>query len=304
MLLPFPSKIEKEGWPWVKGDHVSYEVSDGKIGLPKISIVTPSLNQGQFLEETIRSVLLQGYPNLEYIVIDGGSTDDSVDIIKRYEPWLSYWVSEPDSGQSEAINKGFAKATGDWFGWLNSDDLYLPNTFRELIYTVNSKEGSQWVVGTTVRVDQDGIEQSRFSPSFRAETWIDVVCMRNAVGMALPQPSSFWSRYAWQEAGPLDLSLNFAMDYALWCELAWNGHRPLLVHSDWALFRQHQEAKTSGEGLNFLQEEQLIVARWLKKTPHFQLTCYNEMLLKKIAKAKREFYVRKLKATIKRLVRM
>ena len=99
---------------------------------PRISIVTPSYNQGQFIEQTIRSVLLQNYPNLEYIIIDGGSTDNTVETIEKYEQYITYWVSEPDRGQSHAINKGFARCTGEIMAWLNSDDLYLPSALKSL----------------------------------------------------------------------------------------------------------------------------------------------------------------------------
>src|SRR5262249_19241824 len=111
---------------------------------------TPSFNQGQFLEETIRSVLLQGYPNLEYLIIDGGSTDRSVEIIKKYEPWLAYWVSEPDRGQSHAINKGFKRATGEILAWLNSDDIYLPCTLIK-VCRVFLKQKADLVTGGIVR---------------------------------------------------------------------------------------------------------------------------------------------------------
>src|SRR5213592_2149932 len=114
----------KSGWPWtVESPQLTDTRPDG-YPWPRISIVTPSYNQGQFIEETIRSVLLQGYPNLEYIVIDGGSTDESIAILRKYEKWIAHWVSERDKGQSEAINKGFAQATGEIFAWLNSDDVY------------------------------------------------------------------------------------------------------------------------------------------------------------------------------------
>jgi glycosyltransferase involved in cell wall biosynthesis len=120
--LPSPS-IDKKGFPWTEGTPPQYFEEK----LPKITIVTPSFNQGEYIEETIRSVLLQGYPNLEYIIIDAGSSDNTVEIIKKYEPWIKYWVSEPDKGQSDAINKGLKISTGDLFNWLNSDDLLEPN---------------------------------------------------------------------------------------------------------------------------------------------------------------------------------
>src|SRR5512134_129792 len=123
---------------------------------PKISIVTPSFNQGKYLERTIRSVIEQDYPNLEYIIIDGGSTDESVEIIRKYEKHLAYWVSEPDRGQSHAINKGFDRATGEIFGWLNSDDWYVPGALKAVAeaFAANPEAGA--VVGAGEMVDEEG----------------------------------------------------------------------------------------------------------------------------------------------------
>src|SRR5262249_45830023 len=122
----------KAGWPWAAEiQNFPQMMSDGR-NWPRISIVTPSYNQGRYIEETIRSVLLQGYPNLEYIIIDGGSTDETIEIIERYHDGLTFWSSEPDNGQSHALNKGFARATGQILAWINSDDMYLPGAFARI----------------------------------------------------------------------------------------------------------------------------------------------------------------------------
>ena len=128
-LLPPPPE-GKHGWPWTTESDI--KAYDSNKQYPKISIVTPSYNQAQFIEETIRSILLQNYPNLEFIIIDGGSNDGTVEILKKYDTWITYWVSEKDKGQSHALNKGFEQATGDLVGWQNSDDIYLPDTFAKV----------------------------------------------------------------------------------------------------------------------------------------------------------------------------
>ncbi len=128
---------------------------DGKP-YPRITIVTPSFNQGEFLEQTILSVINQGYPNLEYIIMDGGSTDNSVEIIKKYEQHLSFWSSEKDDGQVDAINKGLERATGEWFNWLNSDDILLPGALMSLIRTASFKPQAEWIVGTRLLIAADG----------------------------------------------------------------------------------------------------------------------------------------------------
>ncbi|WP_183559891.1 glycosyltransferase family 2 protein [Mucilaginibacter sp. SP1R1] len=141
--MPLLSQLpatDKKGWPW--NQEVGSNSYDSKSDWPKISIVTPSYNQGQFIEETIRSILLQNYPNLEYIIIDGGSSDDTVEIIKKYEPWITLWVSEKDKGQANAINKGVKKCTGDVFNWINSDDFLAPSALLNV--------GKSFVKGATV----------------------------------------------------------------------------------------------------------------------------------------------------------
>src|SRR5438093_9264018 len=140
--LPPPLAAASSDWPWADDRTIwSRTMPDGH-DWPRITIVTPTLNQGRFIEQTIRSVLLQGYPDLEYIVIDGGSTDETMNVLAHYREHLAYWISEPDRGQSHALNKGFARATGEIIGWLNSDDYHLPHTLRTVATNLASPEGS------------------------------------------------------------------------------------------------------------------------------------------------------------------
>jgi glycosyltransferase involved in cell wall biosynthesis len=142
--LPAPPQ-GKIGWPWIeRSSQLPDKMTDGSAW-PHISIVTPSYNQGQFIEETIRSVLLQGYPNLEYIIIDGGSTDNTVEIIEKYESWISYWVSEKDSGQSDALNKGFAIGDGQICAYINSDDIFLPNALSKVSLAYAENPEFKWI---------------------------------------------------------------------------------------------------------------------------------------------------------------
>ena len=161
-LPPPPSG--KTGWPWTQASpQLPDQMPDG-AEWPKISIVTPNYNYGRFIEETIRSVLLQGYPNLEYIVIDGNSTDNSVEIIKKYEPWLTYWVSEKDKGQANAINRGINLATGEWFNWINSDDILLQNAFLTLVKIAQLVDNPKWISGARIEMSEDGLFGDRCLP--------------------------------------------------------------------------------------------------------------------------------------------
>ena len=185
------------------------------IDIPKISIVTPSFNQGEFLEKTILSVLAQGYPNLEYIIIDGCSTDNSVEIIRKYEKHLTYWVSEPDRGQSHAINKGFERATGEIFGWLNSDDFYEPAALQAVVVAFKANPDAGAVVGAGNMVDIAHNVINHVEPfDVSVETlyhWIERFFM---------QPSCFFTKKAWEACGPLDEEIHFAMDLDLWLRIA------------------------------------------------------------------------------------
>lgn len=206
--------------------------------LPLISIVTPSFNQGQFLEETMLSVLEQDYPNIEYIVIDGASQDNSVEIIHKYADRLAYWASEPDKGQTEAINKGFARAHGEILAWINSDDTYNPGVFREAVTFLQSQAAVGAVYGDLHFIDESGRVVGQFPA---AQT--DLRRLRRGY-VHIPQPATFFRADLWRQVGPLDDSFFFAMDYDLWVRLAGVTQFKYLPGPIWANFRMHLDAKT------------------------------------------------------------
>jgi glycosyltransferase involved in cell wall biosynthesis len=226
-------------------EFVSKPLFDEKVILnkdpswPKISIVTPSYNQAQFLERTILSVLNQNYPNLEYIIIDGGSTDGSVEIIKRYQPWLAYWVSEKDAGQSDALNKGFARATGDIVGWQNSDDVYLPGAFYEVAEVFRKSPGVDVVFANRLDINEDDhvIGERRFTPFSLVSHFYE--------GMMLSNQSAFWRKDLFSKIGMIDLTLQVAMDYEFFLRAAMKGARFMHVRRYWGASRKHGSSKES-----------------------------------------------------------
>jgi len=226
---------------------------------PSVSIVTPSYNQGQFIEETIRSVLLQGYPHLEYLIIDGGSTDGSVDIIRKYEPWLAYWVSEPDRGQSHAINKGWERATGDILAYLNSDDLYCPGAIGRAMEGL--RENPEYAL-----VYSDGlwIDETSFHWKPCKSGPLDARHLLTVKGTYIPQPTVFMRRSGLMAVGGLDKSLHMAMDFDLWVKLALRYPLGYLEGRPLAMLRDHALKKTSTRELEGLRCSLTVIDRGLQ----------------------------------------
>jgi GT2 family glycosyltransferase len=207
---------------------------------PRITIVTPSYNQAEFIEETIRSVLLQGYPDLEYIIMDGGSTDGSVDIINRYEPWLSDVRIGPDGGQAAGIGEGLRRATGEILAWLNSDDRYRPGAFQRVASFFANHPKVVFGNGDVNYIDADGHFVERIwatRPTHFVTANLGIHCW--------PQQGCFWRRWAYEQAGGIDTSLQFCMDRDLFLRLARIGPSRRIPGPPLADFRIHGQAKSS-----------------------------------------------------------
>lgn len=222
---------------------------------PKISVITPSYNQGEFLEQTIVSVLNQNYPNLEYIIIDGGSTDNSVSIIKKYQDQLTYWVSEKDNGQSDALNKGFTKATGDILCWLNSDDYFLPNTLKTICeFNWTKDTGAVAGIGHIINLNKEIIYTPEFYAPITTKTlfqWSD--------GKDFMQPACFFTKVAWEVCGPFNTELYFCMDVDFWIKISKKFSieriEKVLAHA-----YGHEAAKTTAEEDKMRLETYLMIS--------------------------------------------
>lgn len=224
----------------VKAMYVGGQAHGGQVGLPKLSIVTPSFNQAEFLERTLLSVLNQGYPNLEYAVIDGGSRDGSVAIIERYADRLSYWVTERDRGQAHAVNKGLSQVTGEWVAFQNSDDIYLPGALNAIGEAIKATPDAVIVTGHIVHIDgADNITDVQLVNS--EATLADQL----AVGIQYHNQATFWKRSVLEALGALREDLRFCLDFELFTRHLAEGYRPHVVQRYLGGFRSHAEAKSS-----------------------------------------------------------
>lgn len=248
---------------------------------PKISIVTPSFNQGHYLEQTILSVIDQNYPNLEYIVIDGGSTDNSIEIIKKYSSGISYWVSEPDKGQSDALEKGFKKATGEIAAWINSDDYYEKDVFHK-IAAHYQQHLFAFLCGACQMINTDNQPMQTLHTPFISYAsllryWKPHFCP--------PQPSIFFRLDILRELGYFDTSLRYAMDLDLWLRGS-EKHRFYCIPDNLSYYRVHADSKTGSTGglRKFIPEWKRVITRSLHRRS--LLTRYSYHLQENVHNAK------------------
>ncbi len=228
-----------------------------KSDLPLVSIVTPSFNQAIFLEDTLQSVLNQDYPSIEYIVIDGGSTDGSQDIIKRYADRLAFWISEPDRGQADAINKGLRRAKGEIVAWLNSDDMYVAGAIHKAVLTLRANPKAGMVYGDGLMVDSQGRLLDRHR--YRSYGVLDLLCFD-----VLLQPTVFMRRDVLKDVGYLGEEYHLVLDHELWIRIA-SRHPIIHVPSFWAIERTHTEAKTVARAAGWVEEAERFL-EWAETT--------------------------------------
>ncbi|MFN0088089.1 MAG: glycosyltransferase family 2 protein [Blastocatellia bacterium] len=276
-------------WPWAMSAGAGPDVPAAP---PRISVVIPSFNQAAFIEKTLRSVLLQRYPRLECIVIDGGSTDGSVEVIRKYAPWLSYWSSEPDRGQSHAINKGFARSTGDVLCWLNSDDYYMPHTLGIVGERLADGTGVFALAGHCLKIYPDGrpptLLEGRYEDRRRLlEFW---------KGYQMHQPAVFWRREVFEKVGELDESLHLIMDFDYWARIA-RLYPFANVDEVLACAHYHDAAKTGDEYAGYHRDLGAHAPRywgsrgawefwalWLGRWNHFSLRPFRQALRGRLAR--------------------
>jgi len=259
-VLKFPQpEIDQQGWPWDDVPSALPELMSNGSSWPKITIVTPSYNQGDYIEETIRSVLFQGYPNLEYIIMDGGSDDESVKVIEKYSAWITHWESKPDRGQSHAINKGFLMSTGDVINWLNSDDILLPGALK--------------VIALAYSQAQDKIMLAEVENRFEDGRPSQIIKQRNVklVNFINPwnetwswhQPGAYIPRRLYERTGGLDENLHYVFDGDWMCRLLQIAD-PQHIYQPIVGFRVHNQAKTTARVPDVYIESEKVSKRYRK----------------------------------------
>lgn len=248
----FPSPPDgRHGWPWTDIGGVPLEPPVKSEATPRVTVITPSFNQGKYLEEAIRSVVLQDHPNLEYIVMDGGSTDSSVDVIKRYEPWISYWVSKPDDGQADAINTGFARATGDYLCWLNADDVLYQGFLSRRVEEFGSRPRTDLIYGD---IDTGWSEETRTVLKGEPPSFLD---MLRTLRVAVPQQGAMWRRTTVQHLGGLDPRWHVVLDREFFLRIIQRG-RAEYIPGRCGFFRQHDGAKSVAQATAWVAELPLM----------------------------------------------
>lgn len=231
-----------------------------QMNWPRITVVTPNLNRDRFIEEAIRSVLNQGYPDLEYIVIDGGSTDGSVETIKKYSKEMSFWKSEKDRGQADAINKGFEHSTGTLLGWLNSDDILAPGALFHL-GRAHLEEPHAIIAGDVENFSATGYCKTIHQRGLNIENYITSWNQVWQQRIGYHQPGVFFPRIAWEKCGPLDISLRYCFDSDLMYRMLQNS-KVVYLNTILARFRLHLESKTMAEGDEFQREADAVLRRY------------------------------------------
>jgi len=242
-----------------------------KKTFPKITIITPSYNQASFIERTINSVLSQNYPNLEYIIIDGGSTDHSVSIIKKYESKISYWISEKDRGQSHAINKGLARATGEIIGWLNSDDIYYPGALHIIADFFQKQASSQIVYGKAYHIDTDDNQIEEYPTEPWSYERLKIICY-------ICQPAVFFRNSVFDLVGTLDESLQYCMDYEFWLRAGQHINTFDFIPVHLAGSRLYATNKTLGAKLHVHEEIVKMMSQKFGKVPSKWLFAHAHIL--------------------------
>jgi glycosyltransferase involved in cell wall biosynthesis len=267
-----------------------------KMDSPKISVITPSLNQGCYLRQCIESILSQDYSNIELIIIDGGSIDESLSVINEFEEKITYWVSEPDHGQSDAINKGFQRASGELVAWLNADDYYLPGAFQQVAEVYRQNQLAPFFFGDGLRVDETGTIISHFFPPGT------LAFNRQALVMGLNyilQPSTFINSRSLEQAGNLDTNLRYGMDSDLWMRLS-NIGNPCTIPAALSASREYATTKTASGSFQRIEELRRISMKYsgLEITPG--VICYMLDTLDRFVKQHEEVFPASYQSDISR----